>query len=58
MPNYKVITSQIVYEYANVEADNPAEARRLISSGEVDPQWNFLDYGEWRVEDVEEIKNA
>jgi hypothetical protein len=58
MPNYKVITSQVVYEYVNVEADNPAEARRLINGGEVDPQWNFLDYGEWRVEDVEEIKNV
>jgi hypothetical protein len=58
MPKYKVITRQIVYEYANVEADNPAEARKLIDGGEVDPQWNFLDYGGWRVEDVEEIKNA
>ena len=58
MPKYKVITRQIVYEYANVDADNPTEASNLISSGEVDPQWNFLDYGGWRVEDVEEITNA
>lgn len=58
MSKYKVITSQVVYEYAIVEANNEREAWLLVGGGEVDPQWHFLDYGTWQVDDVEEIKNA
>jgi hypothetical protein len=53
MPKFKVIARQVVYEYAYVEAESKEEAQRLTESGEVDPSWNWLDYGSWNIEEVE-----
>jgi hypothetical protein len=58
MPKYRVIARQIVYEFAKVEAESPEEAKKLVEGGYIDPQWNFMDYGAWRVDDVEEMENA
>jgi len=53
MSKGKVIARQIVYEYAYVEAENPEQAKKVVEGGEIDPTWDWLDYGEWRIEEVE-----
>jgi hypothetical protein len=58
MLKFKVVSRQVVYDYAHVEAESAEEAKRLIESGELDPTWNWLDYGSWNIEEVEEITHA
>lgn len=53
MCKFKVIARQIVYEYAYVEAESQEQAKKLVEGGEIDPLWDWLDYGEWRIEEIE-----
>ena len=58
MNKYKIIARQVVYEFAYVEAESAEQAKKLVEGGELDPTWDWLDYGEWHIEDVEECQNA
>ena len=55
MNKYKLIARQVVYEYAYVEAESAEEAKKLVEGGEIDPSWNWFDYGSWNIEEVEGV---
>jgi len=53
---YKIVSSQLVYSYAYVEADNEQDAYEAAHelSGELD--WKEFQYGDWELEDAQLVK--
>lgn len=56
MAKYQVISSQLVYSTATIEADSLEQAE--IMAVEEDHQWRFYDCVDWQIESVEENPNA
>ena len=56
MPKFKVISSQIVYHSAIIEAGSKDEAEQIAFEG--DPKWDFYDCAEWQIDKSEELDHA
>ena len=54
MKKYKVISSQIVYSYTYIDAQNEEEAEQLAFEG--DHKWQWYDCGAWELDEVEEVE--
>lgn len=53
MKKYKVFSSQIVYHYIEIEAENEEEAQEIAFNDS--DNWQWFDCGNWQIETIEEI---
>jgi len=56
MKTYRVLASQIVYYSKTIEAKSQAEAEELAWDDDTGDDWKDVSYGDWNLEDVEEMK--
>ena len=54
LKKYKIYSSQIVYHVVEVEAENEEQAGEIAFKDDLD--WKWFDYGEWCIDEIEEIK--
>lgn len=52
---YRVVSSQLVYSYALVEADSEDDALELAYEISDELDWKEFHYGEWELEEAEEV---
>ena len=54
LKTFKVYSSQLVYHVLEVKADTEEQAEE-IAFNESDA-WQLFDYGNWQIENIEEVK--
>lgn len=55
MKTYKVLASQLVYYTKTVQANTKEEAENLAWEDDTGDDWKDAAFGDWELEDVQEV---
>jgi hypothetical protein len=58
MNTYKVIASQLVFYEKIVQAETQEDAEQAAWESDFDDKWREIEYSDWQLEQIREVKEA
>ena len=56
MKKFRIVSSQLVYHETYIMAEDEEEANELVLEDDGSLDWKEFHYGDWDIEDIEEVK--